>query len=229
MKDKKYRKINKLFIVEGEHLIKEAHRAGKLKELVILNDNDIDIDVPKTFVTKEIINKITELNTSLNMLGICSIEESNELIGDKYLLLDGIQDPGNLGTIIRTAKAFDIDTIILSPDTVDLYNPKVVRATQGIMFHTNIVNNNLVTVIEKLKEKGIRIYGTDVDGGMLPSDIPMETRDSFALIMGNEGSGIKENIQAMCDDNLYIRMNREVESLNVAVATSIILYELSRR
>lgn len=229
LKEKKYRKINKLFIAEGEHLIREAYKAGILKELIILKDNDIDIDVPKVFVTKEIINKITELDTSLNMLGVCYIKESSELIGSRYLLLDGIQDPGNLGTIIRSAKAFNIDTIVLSMDTVDLYNPKVVRATQGIMFHINIIAGDLELIINKLKEKDIIIYGTNVEDGVLPSDIPKERKDKYALIMGNEGNGVKKHIQSMCDENLYIRMNEEVESLNVAVATSIILYELSRR
>ena len=229
LKEKKYRKINNLFIVEGEHLVEEAHKKGVLKELLLLDGIDIDIDVPKTFVTKEIINKITDLETCPNILGVCEIINNNSLIGDKYLLLDNIQDPGNLGTIIRSAKAFNVDTIVLSKDTVDLYNPKVVRATQGIMFHTNIVVGDLELVIRELKKSGIKVFGTDVETGMLPSDIPSINKDKYALVMGNEGSGVKSTIKELCDDNLYIKMNSEVESLKVAVATSIILYELSRR
>ena len=103
LKDKKYRKINKLFIIEGEHLVKEAFKKGLLKELILLDGTSIDININTTYVTKEIINKLTDLETSPNILGICEIKESNSLIGDKYLLLDNIQDPGNLGTIIRSA------------------------------------------------------------------------------------------------------------------------------
>ena len=229
LKEKKYRKINNLFIIEGEHLVREAYKKGLLKELILLEGTTLDIDVDTTYVTKEIINKITDLETSPNILGICKIINNDKLVGNKYLILDNIQDPGNLGTIIRSAKAFNIDTIILSRDTVDLYNPKVVRATQGIMFHINIVITDIEYVINDLKKNGIKIFGTDVNNGMPPSSIPSIDKENFALIMGNEGSGVKEEIKDLCDENLYIKMNNEVESLNVAVATSIILYEFNRR
>ena len=229
LKERKYRKLKGLFIVEGEHLVKEAHKKGLLNELILLKDTDIDIDVPKVFVTREIINKITDLETSPNILGICKIIESKKLEGERFVLLDNVQDPGNLGTIIRSAKAFNVDTLVLSPNTVDMYNPKVIRATQGIMFHLNIVVADLEQIINELKKKNIRILGTDVENGMLPSSIPSSSKDRFALVMGNEGNGVNSNIKNMCDDNLYIKMNDEVESLNVAVATSIILYELSRK
>ena len=231
LKDKKYRKMNKLFIIEGEHLVKEAYKKNLLKELILLDESNVslDIDVNTIYVTKEIMNKITDLETSPNILGICSINESSKLEGDKYLLLDNIQDPGNLGTIIRSAKAFNIDTIILSKDTVDLYNPKVVRSTQGIMFHINIIYADLEEVINDLKKKNIKIFGTDVNTGLTPNNISSIDKERFALIMGNEGSGVKDNIKHLCDENLYIKMNNEVESLNVAVATSIILYEMNRR
>ena len=110
-----------------------------------------------------------------------------------------------------------------------MYNPKVIRATQGIMFHLNIVVADLEQAINELKKRNIRVFGTDVENGMLPSSIPSSNKEKFALVMGNEGNGVKSNIKNMCDDNLYIKMNDEVESLNVAVATSIILYELSRK
>ena len=229
LKDKKYRKITNTFLVEGEHLVREAYKAGRLKELILLIDTDIDIDVEKVFVTREIINKITDLETSPNVIGICSINEVNRLSGDKYLLLDNVQDPGNLGTIIRSAKAFDIDTIVLSHDTVDIYNPKVVRATQGIMFHINIIVEDLEMVINDLKKNNIKIFGTDVEHGIIPSNISKGEKERFALVMGNEGAGVKESVKNLCDENINIPISKEVESLNVAVATSIILYEFSRR
>ena len=231
LKDKKYRKMNKLFIIEGEHLVLEAYKKNLLKELILLDETVLsaEINVNTTYVTKEIMNKLTDLETPPNILGICEIKEESKLVGDRFLLLDNVQDPGNLGTIIRSAKAFNIDTIILSKDTVDLYNPKVVRSTQGIMFHINIIYADLEEVINDLKKKGIKIFGTDVETGMTPSSIPSTDKEKFALVMGNEGNGVKDSIKSMCDENLYIKMNNEVESLNVAVATSIILYEMNRR
>lgn len=231
LKDKKYRKMNKLFIIEGEHLVIEAYKKNLLKELILLDESNLslDIDVNTIYVTKEIMNKITDLETSPNIVGICEIKEDYKLEGDKYLLLDNIQDPGNLGTIIRSAKAFNIDTIVLSKDTVDLYNPKVVRSTQGIMFHINIIYADLEEVINDLKKKNIKIFGTDVNTGMTPNNIPSIDKERFALVMGNEGNGVKDSIKRLTDENLYIKMNNEVESLNVAVATSIILYEMNRR
>lgn len=231
LKDKKYRKMNKLFIIEGEHLVLEAYKKNLLKELILLDETVLNtvINVNTTYVTKEIMNKLTDLETPPNILGICEIKEESRLEGDRFLLLDNVQDPGNLGTIIRSAKAFNIDTIILSKDTVDLYNPKVVRSTQGIMFHINIIYADLEEVINDLKKKSIKIFGTDVESGMTPCSIPSTDKEKFALVMGNEGNGVKDSIKSLCDENLYIKMNNEVESLNVAVATSIILYEMNRR
>ena len=143
-------------------------------------------------------------------------------------MLDEIQDPGNLGTIIRSAVAFNVDTIVLSPNTVDLYNSKVIRATQGMMFHANIVIAELGDVIKELKEKEIPVYGTRVDFGEDIRHLKDKDRKKYCLIMGNEGNGVREEILDMCDEFFYIDMNEKVESLNVGVATSIFLYELNR-
>ena len=150
------------------------------------------------------------------------------MLGEKILLLDGIQDPGNLGTIIRSAVAFNVDTICLSPDTVDIYNPKVLRSTQGMIFHTNIIIKSLKEIISMLKEREIPIYGTRVDYGIDVSTLREKDRKKYALVMGNEGNGVSEEILDMCDEYIYISMNPDVESLNVGVATSIILYELDK-
>ena len=159
------------------------------------------------------------------MIGICKKIESND-IGNKVLILDQIQDPGNLGTIIRSAVAFSFDTIILSNDSVDLYNSKVIRASQGMIFNLNIKRCNLTDIIPKLKKENYKIFGTRVTGG---NDIKsIEKNNKFAIIMGNEGNGLSLDIQKLCDEFIYIKMNEKCESLNVGVATSIILYELSK-
>ena len=226
MNQKKYRDRENLFLVEGEHLVLEAYKKGKIKELILEQDVVLPLDVETIYVTNDIINYISELDTPQNIMAVCNKLEEKEDLGNRILILDNIQDPGNLGTIIRSAVAFNIDTIILSNDTVDLYNPKVVRATQGLMFHINIIRKDLLEIIPKLKEENYKILSTNVNHGK--SLKTLEKNEKFAIIMGNEGNGVKEEIEELCDEFLYIDMNEACESLNVGVATSIILYELDK-
>ena len=153
LKDRKYRKKTKTFIVEGMHLVLEAYKSGNLIELILEKDEVLPIDVPTIYVTNEIINKISSLDNPSNVMGLCKMNDNKEVTGNKILLLDGVQDPGNLGTIIRSSLAFNVDTIVTSLDTVDLYNPKVLRSTQGMIFHLNIVNMDLKEAIAKLKKE----------------------------------------------------------------------------
>ena len=161
---KKGRDESGLFLVEGEHLVKEAYKAGLLKTLILLEDTNFSLDVDTIYVTSNVLKNISDLNTPQPIIGVC--QKKNELdIKDKVLVLDNIQDPGNLGTIIRSALAFNIDTIILSDDTVDLYNSKVVRATQGMLFHINIITRNLEDFLPLLKQSNYEIIGTSLDNG----------------------------------------------------------------
>ena len=227
LQDRKYRKKTKTFIVEGMHLVLEACKKGIVEELIVEKDVVLPINLPTIYVTNEIINKISEMESPSNVMALCRIED-HDIVGERILMLDEIQDPGNLGTIIRSAVAFNVDTIVLSPNTVDLYNSKVIRATQGMMFHINIVIRDLKEVIHDLKEKEIPIYGTRVDYGEDVRNFKDKDRKKYCLVMGNEGNGVSEEILDMCDSYLYIDMNEKVESLNVGVATSIILSELNK-
>lgn len=226
LKEKKYRDSVNAFLVEGEHLVLEAYKAGLIKELILEKDRLFPINVPTTYVTNDIIHKISCLESPSDVMAVVSKKEEDN-IGEKILILDDIQDPGNLGTIIRSAVAFGIDTLVLSPNTVDLYNPKVIRSTQGMIFHLNIIIRPLNEFIENLKKDNYKILGTKVTSGIDVKE--SKTYSHFALIMGNEGSGVKEEILDSCDECLYIKMNEECESLNVGVATSILLYELYNR
>lgn len=228
LKDRKYRKKTNTFIIEGRHLVLEAYKAGKIIELILEKDEVLPLDLPTVYVTNEIINKISDLETPSNVMALCSMDEKEEIVGNKILMLDGIQDPGNLGTIIRSSLAFNVDTIVLSPECVDLYNPKVIRSTQGMIFNTNIVRRELEEVINILKEKEIPVYGTNVEYGEDVTILKEKDKSKYGLIMGNEGQGVRREILDMCDKYLYIDMNEKVESLNVAVATSILLYELNK-
>ncbi len=228
LKDRKNRKKTNTFIVEGMHSVLEAYKKGMVVELILKEDISLPLDVPYVYVTEEIIKKISDAVSPPDVLALCKMVNDNVVLGEKILLLDGIQDPGNLGTIIRSAVAFNVDTICLSPDTVDIYNPKVLRSTQGMIFHTNIIIKSLKEIISMLKEREIPIYGTRVDYGIDVSTLREKDRKKYALVMGNEGNGVSEEILDMCDEYIYISMNPDVESLNVGVATSIILYELDK-
>ena len=222
---KKYRDEFNQFIVEGEHLVLEAYKNGVLKEVILEENIDISVDVPKSYATSNVLKYISELDNYSKIIGICKKLEKKD-IGNKVLMLDDVQDPGNLGTIIRSSVAFNIDTIILSKNSVDLYNSKVLRATQGMIFNINIIEDDLLDVIPKLKKVGYKVYGTKVNGGKSLKSV--ERSEKFAIIMGNEGKGVKTSILDLCSDYIYIDMNKNCESLNVGVATSIILYELDK-
>jgi TrmH family RNA methyltransferase len=225
LSERKYREKNNEFLVEGMHLVLEACKTDYIKELILEQDEILSLDVPTTYVTNNVIHKISTLESPQNVMAVCKIKEENNNIGTKILILDSIQDPGNLGMIIRSAVAFKIDTIVLGTNTVDCYNPKVVRATQGMLFHTNIIRRDLKEFIPELKNKGIKVYGTRVTHGTNLKEVNI--KDNYAIIMGNEGNGVDDDILDLCDDYLYINMNAVCESLNVGVATSIILYQFS--
>lgn len=226
LKEKKYRDSTNTYLIEGEHLIYEAYKEGILLEVLPLIGEDYSMDTKITFISKEVMKKLSSTDSIPSVIGVCSKKEEGE-IGNKLLILEDIQDPGNLGTIIRSSLAFGIDTIVLSTKTVDLYNPKVIRSTQGMMFHINIIVRDLIPFIKELKNNSYTIYGTKVDNGINVKDI--EKKDKYALIIGNEGNGMSSEIGLLCDKNLYIDMDNGVESLNAAVAASILLYEMRNK
>lgn len=223
LRNTKYMNEEKKFIIEGEHLIKEAFNAGILLETYSIIDEDYG--VLNNLITKEIMDYISILPSSSNVLGICKFIEDKPL-GNKIIILDNVQDPGNLGTIIRSSKAFDIDTIVLSNTSVKKYNEKVIRAAQGMLFKTNVITKNIEELIGELKNNGYSVYGTDVVNGINICDV--ENKDKIAVIMGNEGTGITPSVKELIDKNIYIKTSDDCESLNVAVAASIIMYELNK-
>ena len=215
LKEKKYRDEAGLFLIEGDHLIKEA-----LKKQMVVSTIGLNETYDYT-VNPEILKKLSSQKSGTKEIAVVKKIEERKVEGDKILILDNIQDPGNLGTIIRSAVAFNISTIILSDDCVDLYNDKVIRSSEGMIFNINIVRKKLIEIIPKLKENGYTVYATTVNGNGY-----FENDHTIALVIGNEGNGIKENILNLCDKNITIKMNKECESLNAGVAASILMYEL---
>ena len=220
LNDKKYRKSEKLFIAAGEHLVTEALKKNIVKEILLLNgEENVYGDV--TYVTSDILKKVSDLTNYPKVLAICYIKDDLKIEGN-VVALDNIKDPSNLGTIIRSAVAFNYDTILLSEECVDVYNSKVVRATEGMLFNVNIVICDLFSTLLKLKESGYKIYGTDVING----ESPAYESNKHVLVIGSEARGMSNSIREICDKNLYIKMNDKCESLNAGVSASILMYEL---
>lgn len=222
LKNSKYSKEQKLFLIEGEHLVKEAFKLNLLKLTISLND--VSYNVPNLIVNKSVLESLSSINSTPNIIGVCKYIDENKPLGGRILILDNIQDPGNLGTIIRSSVAFNFTSVVLSLDTVSKYNNKVIRSTQGMLFNSNVISCDIKSLIKKLKDENYVIYATDVVGGVNVKDIKKPSK--FAIVMGNEGSGVSSDIKDLADCNLYIKMNKDCESLNVAVASSILMYEM---
>lgn len=225
LNQKKYR--SDTFLVEGKHLVEEAYKKNLVKLLIVLEDYKLDnIDNVDTIkVSYDVMKKISLTDTPPKIMAEV-IKKEDKKIGNKVIILDDITDPGNLGTIIRSAVAFNFDTVILSNNTTDLYNPKVIRATEGMLFNINIIRDNLLNIIPKIKEEKYFILGTKVTNGK--DIIKYHNINKIALIMGNETRGMNRDLDNLCDDYIYIKMNNKCESLNVGVSASILMYELNK-
>jgi len=219
LKKKKYRDETGLYLVEGVHLVEEALKSGYVKQ-VITCDNDYQGE-NVLYVSEPVMEKLAFTKTPQNIMAVCRKNENTLIKGKRYLLLDGVQDPGNVGTMIRSALAFGYDQVILSEDSVDLYNDKVIRSTQGALFHIPIIRMDLKESIRILHQQDTYIVGTGLKNALPINNI--DTYPKMAIIMGNEGNGMHEEILSLCDIVAYIPI-KTMESLNVAVAAGIMMY-----
>jgi len=226
LKQKKFRKIEQLFLVEGEHLVGEALRAGLVVDVLLREGNSFNCDAPITYIDRSLFEKIKFTEASQGMMAVCRMMEKKMDAQNRLLLIDNIQDPGNLGTLIRSALAFSFDGIVVSETTVDVYNDKVVRATQGAMFQLPIKVANLEHYIVDLHKIGVDIYGTHLNAvAQKMEDVPVS--ESMAFVVGNEGVGISDEIMNLCTGSVIIEMSDAVESLNVGVAGSILMQKFN--
>ncbi len=224
--DKKYSNSKNLFVIEGENLIEEAIKNNLLKELYVLDGENVRFDFPYDYVTLDVMKSISDLKSTPRLIGVSKYINKSEL-GNKIVILDDIQDPGNAGTIIRNSVAFEVDTIIFSKNSVSPYNEKVLRSTGGMIYNINIIIGNIEEEIDKIKSKGIKVIGTSLLKSNRLEDL--EVLDKYAIIFGNEGNGVNKNILAKCDEIVRIDMNSLCESLNVSVSSGIILYHMYKR
>ncbi|WP_291756629.1 TrmH family RNA methyltransferase [Lysinibacillus sp. UBA5990] len=220
------------FIVEGFHLVEEALKNKEQVLQIIVREG---VDLPMLWpidgiaiveVTSVVAKEFAETETSQGVFAICKqpvLEEEVKASWRKVLLIDAVQDPGNIGTMIRTADAAGLDAVILGKGCADVYNPKTLRAAQGSHFHIPVVREELTECVDFLQDQGVPVFGAALDEDAVPySDI--QHTGAFAIIMGNEGSGIQPQLLALTDQNIIIPIFGQAESLNVAVATGIVLY-----
>ncbi len=242
LKEKKYREEYNEFIIEGIKMIEEAMlENAKIKSIIICDDcksagmipNELLYEIAKyecIYVSEKIFNTITDVTNPQGIMAIIEKPEIQEKEIDykasNYLILDNIQDPGNMGTILRTVDSLNFKQIIVSKGSSDVYNPKVVRSTMGAIFRVQVIESqNLVKTIKELKKHKIKIYVTD-----LQTDKSIYNVDytKSAIIIGNEANGVSEEVLKEATERIKIPMIGKTESLNAAVATSVILYEAYR-
>lgn len=225
LKHNKYRNEQQLFLVEGYHLVNEAHNANLLTKVLITNEDDLIDGIENILVTPNIIKKLAQTTTPQGVIGVCKMITPPQNFGEKILLLDNVQDPGNIGTLIRTAVGFNFDLVVLGVGCADLYNDKTIRSTQGALFKISILQESLDVIIPKLAQQNIPVYGTSLVNAIRLDEIIKPTK--YALILGNEGRGVNPKYLQMTNQNIYIPINKELESLNVAVAGAIIMYHFN--
>lgn len=232
---KKERDKSKTFLVEGFHLVEEAlKQSNQVLEIIVSEQVDLPPrwdsgSIPITSITKEISNILSDTEAPQGIYAVCRQADMEATLTEQktFLLIDAVQDPGNLGTMIRTADAAGIDAVIVGHGSVDIFNAKVLRSAQGSHFHLPIIRGDLNDWVERLQKNKIPVYGTALENASVYTET--NPTDRFALVVGNEGNGISKAILSSTTANLYIPIYGKSESLNVAVAAGVLLYYLKKR
>ena len=227
LRQKKYRNLHGLFVAEGIKLVDEFLQSRfKLHSLYCTHEYSENTSFSHTLITEKELTQISNLKNPNKVLGVFEIPKSKKIIDTGLVLaLDGINDPGNLGTIIRLCDWFGVKQLVCSDNTVDCYNPKVVQASMGSLSRVTILYTNLS---DFLKNTSIPIYGAFMDGKNIYQEV---LEDDAIIVMGNEANGISGNIEILISKKINIpHFNDSIitESLNVATATAIILNEFRR-
>lgn len=240
LKEKKFRIKEGKFILEGFRIIEEAVKAKINIEYIFITEDNLTnlketdfwgyINEDKIIViSKNLFLSLSSTESPQGILAVAKFKNIEEnLNGNFYVVCDKVQDPGNLGTIIRTSHAAGVDGIILTKGTVDIYNEKTIRSTMGSIFYIPIYYDDAdFSIIKKLKAKGVSLVTTSLKESKNFFDENLKGK--VMLAVGNEGNGISEELFNLADKKVKIPMPGGAESLNVAVATAIILFEKVRQ
>lgn len=242
LKDKKYRDESNEYIVEGVKLIEEAVKENaKIKKIIICDETTRTYEIPTNvmleiakyeciYVTDKIFSSITQVTNPQGIMAIIEKETKNQLIDysqDIIVALDDVQDPGNLGTILRTVDSIGLSQIIVSKETADAFNSKVVRSTMGAIFRIKIIETeNLKQTIKEIKKHHFKLMVTSLQTENSIYDIDFNKK---IIVIGNESNGVSKEIQDIADEKAKIPMLGRTESLNASVAAGIVMYEYVRQ
>lgn len=242
LKDKKYRDESNEYIVEGVKLIEEAvGENAKIKKIIVCEDTTRTYEIPTNvrleiakyeciYVTDKIFSSITQVTNPQGIMAIIEKNSTNQEIDysqDIIVALDDVQDPGNLGTILRTVDSIGLNQIIVSKETADAFNPKVVRSTMGAIFRIKIIEvEDLKQTIKEIKKHHFKLMVTSLQTKNSIYDIDFRKK---IIVIGNESNGVSKEIQDMADEKAKIPMLGKTESLNASVAAGIVMYEYVRQ
>ncbi len=242
LKDKKYRDESNEYIVEGVKLIEEAVKENaKIKKIIVCEDTTRTYEIPTNvmleiakyeciYVTDKIFSAITQVTNPQGIMAIIEKSNPNQEIDysqDIIVALDDVQDPGNLGTILRTVDSIGLNQIIVSKETADVFNPKVVRSTMGAIFRIKIIEvEDLKQTIKEMKKHHFKLMVTSLQTENSIYDIDFRKK---IIVIGNESNGVSKEIQDMADEKAKIPMLGQTESLNASVAAGIVMYEYVRQ
>lgn len=242
LKDKKNRDEAGLYVIEGIKMLEEAiEEKAKIKKIIIceecLKAEDLEqkvlYEVAKyncIYVNSKVFNTLTDVVAPQGILAVIEKPSKDTKINydqDIILALDGIQDPGNLGTILRTADSVNLKQIIVTKNTADSYNPKVVRSTMGAILRVKIIEtDDLAKTLKEIKKNKFKIVVTALDTNESIYDVEYNKK---VIVIGNEANGVSKEVQALADNKVKIPMLGRTESLNASVATGVMLYEYVRQ
>lgn len=229
LKDRKGRRESGCFLVEGRKMVEEALASSFDVETVLVQEGmelPDGLTMPVYELPAHVLAAVCDTKTPQGIAAVVRMKEQSAL-GKHIVVLDGVQDPGNVGTIIRTADAAGLDGVLLSTQCADVFSPKVLRATMGSIFRMNLrTTDDLPGELTKLREKGYSILSSQLDG--TPFYEREKVAEQFALIIGNEGNGVSEQVQQTATHRVRLPMRGGAESLNAAIAAAIMMYELMR-
>lgn len=240
LKEKKYRTERNSFLIEGFRFIEEAIKSDYNVEKMFIDEdvlekcyefdilNNIDDGIEIYIVNKLIINLLSDTENSQGIIAIVKdkIKEVSREDGF-YIFVDKVQDPGNLGTIIRSADASGAKGVILNNGTVDLYNEKTLRSTMGSIFKLPVILDKNLAILKELKANGFKVIGSSLNTNDNFFDINLKNK--IIIVVGNEGRGMSSEIEELCDNLVKIPMPGNAESLNVAIAASVMMFEVVRQ
>ncbi len=231
LKDRKGRKETGCFLVEGRKMVEEALASAFPVEAILVDDArtaefSLPVHIPAYTMPAHVLAAVCDTKTPQGIATVVRMEDV-PLQGKRLVALDGVQDPGNVGTIIRTADAAGFDGVLLSTQCADVFSPKVLRATMGSVFRMGIrVTDDLPGLLAQLVAEGASVLSSQLDGEPFYQRSPLNER--FVLVIGNEGNGVTDEVKAVATHKVKLPMRGGAESLNAAVAAGIMMYELTR-